>query len=107
MRVRNRQASALSVSLAIHLTSFAMLLLAMRQAVHEPVPAPENADRAIPRMVWLNAPGPGGGGGGGGNGLKEPPRRAEMPGRDTHTVPAAKPRAPDFSRPATTEPDPI
>ena len=81
MRVLDRQASALSVSLAIHLASFALLLLAMRQAVHAPVAAPEAADRAIPRMVWLNAPGPGGGGGGGGDRTKEPARRAEMPGR--------------------------
>jgi periplasmic protein TonB len=58
-------------------------------------------------MVWLNAPGPGGGGGGGGTGMKEPPRRAEMPGRDAITVPAAKPPARDFSRAATIEPDDI
>ena len=107
MLVRDRQASAFSVSLAIHLASFAMLLLAMRQAAHAPVPAPATADRVIPRMVWLNAPGPGGGGGGGGDHMKEPARRAEMPGRDAITVPAAKPREPDFSKPATPEPDPI
>jgi periplasmic protein TonB len=39
-------------------------------------------------MVWLNEPGPGGGGGGGGNEMKEPPRRAELPGHDARTVPA-------------------
>jgi protein TonB len=107
MRIRDRQASALSVSLAIHLASCAMLLLAMRQAVLVPVSAPETADRAIPRMVWLNAPGPGGGGGGGGDHMKEPARRAEMPGRDAITVPAARPREPDFSKLATREPDPV
>jgi hypothetical protein len=57
---RDRQVSAFSVSLAIHLASFAMLLLAMRHAVHAPVPAPETADRGLPRIMWLNAPGPGG-----------------------------------------------
>ena len=107
MLSRDRRAPAFSVSLVIHIALFAALLLAMRRGAQAPVTAPASPDRAIPRMVWLNAPGPGGGGGGGGNGLKEPPRRAEMPGRDTHTVPAAKPPAPDFSRPATTEPDPI
>jgi protein TonB len=30
-----------------------------------------------------------------------------MPGRDAITVPAAKPREPDFSKPATPEPDPV
>ena len=39
-------------------------------------------------MVWLNKPGPTGGGGGGGNEMKEPPRRAELPGHDARTVPA-------------------
>jgi len=107
MLVRDRRASAFSVSLAIHLASFAMLLLGMRHAVPAPVPAPETANRALTRMVWLNAPGPGGGGGGGGDHMKEPARRAEMPGRDAITVPSAKPREPDFSKPATPEPDPV
>jgi len=31
-------------------------------------------------ITWLNQPGPGGGGGGGGNRMKEPPRKAELPG---------------------------
>src|SRR5439155_14765115 len=40
-------------------------------------------------IIWLNEPGPGGGGGGGGNRMKEPPRKAELPGKDTITVPVA------------------
>ena len=55
-------------------------------------------------MVWLNAPGPGGGGGGGGNRMKEPPRRAEMPGYDRLTVPAAPSHAREFSKPAIAPP---
>jgi TonB family protein len=46
------------------------------------------------RIVWLNEPGPGGGGGGGGNQMKEPPRAAELPGKDKITVPVEKPPAP-------------
>jgi TonB family protein len=41
-------------------------------------------------IVWLSQPGPGGGGGGGGNRMKEPPRQAEMPGKDKITVPVEK-----------------
>src|SRR5262249_50497982 len=42
------------------------------------------------QIVWLAEPGPGGGGGGGGNRMKEPPRQAEMPGKDKITVPVEK-----------------
>jgi protein TonB len=44
-----------------------------------------------PDIVWLNVPGPGGGGGGGGNKSPEPPRRAELPGKEKLTVPVTKP----------------
>ncbi|MBP7569579.1 MAG: TonB family protein [Acidobacteria bacterium] len=45
----------------------------------------------LDRIVWLNVPGPGGGGGGGGNRMPEPPRKAELPGREKITVPVTKP----------------
>lgn len=48
---------------------------------------PENPSNQI---IWLAEPGPGGGGGGGGNKMKEPPRKAEMPGKDKITVPVEK-----------------
>ena len=47
-------------------------------------------DRLNKDIVWLSVPGPGGGGGGGGNQMKEPPRKAELPGKEKITVPAAK-----------------
>lgn len=43
------------------------------------------------RIIWVAEPGPGGGGGGGGNRSFEPPRKAELPGRDKLTVPVLKP----------------
>ena len=43
------------------------------------------------RHLWLNSPGPGGGGGGGGNKSPEPPKKAELPGKEKITVPVAKP----------------
>jgi protein TonB len=45
----------------------------------------------LPRMVFLQVPGPGGGGGGGGNRQPSPPSRAHGPGRDRLTIPAARP----------------
>src|SRR5204862_3143654 len=55
-------------------------------------------------ITWLNQPGPGGGGGGGGNRMKEPPRKAELPGKDKLTVPVEK--KPSFEQ-AKVEPNPI
>jgi TonB family protein len=55
-------------------------------------------------IVWLAEPGPGGGGGGGGNKMKEPPRIAELPGKDKITVPVEKPPAPT-PKPPEKEPE--
>jgi TonB family protein len=45
----------------------------------------------IPRMVFLQMPGPGGGGGGGGNRQAAPPSRAHAVGNDRITLPVARP----------------
>src|SRR5207247_8999202 len=57
-------------------------------------------------ITWLNQPGPGGGGGGGGNRMKEPPRKAELPGKDKITVPVSKPPKLEMQE-AKKEPDPV
>lgn len=54
-------------------------------------------DIPVDRIVWIAEPGPGGGGGGGGNKTPEPPRTAELPGKDKLTVPVAK--KPDLTPP--------
>ena len=53
------------------------------KATHQPTP--------LPRMVFLQLPGPGGGGGGGGNRQSPPPSRAQAIGRDRFTIPIARP----------------
>ena len=45
----------------------------------------------LPRMVFLQMPGPGGGGGGGGKRQPAPPSRAQAVGRDRLTMQVAKP----------------
>jgi TonB family protein len=55
-------------------------------------------------IIWLSQPGPGGGGGGGGNQMKEPPRQAELPGKNKITVPVSKP--PELEAPKETKNDP-
>ena len=57
-------------------------------------------------IVWLNDPGPGGGGGGGGNKMPDPPKVAELPGKDKITVPVAKPEKLEVKLEAKNEPPP-
>ena len=59
------------------------------------------------QIIWLNQPGPGGGGGGGGNKMPEPPRRAELPGKDKISVPVSKPIQLDPPQQAKLEPNPV
>jgi hypothetical protein len=76
-------------SVAAHLV---MLLIAIAVIRYEP---PRRAVEMPPqirtdRLVFLPIEGPGGGGGGGGNKTKEPPRLAELPGKEKITVPVEK-----------------
>ena len=57
-------------------------------------------------IVWIAEPGPGGGGGGGGNSMPEPPKKAELPGKDKITVPVVKPPEPKL-QPPPEDPEPI
>src|SRR6478609_11000572 len=63
-------------------------------------------DEINEHIVWLNEPGPGGGGGGGGNKMKEPPKVAELPGKDKITVPVVKPPKLEVKLEAKNEPPP-
>jgi periplasmic protein TonB len=62
-------------------------------------------DKETNGIIWLAQEGPGGGGGGGGNKMKEPPRVAELPGKDKISVPVQKPPALDMPKPKP-EPEP-
>jgi TonB family protein len=104
---QKRIGPALVVSLASHAVIVVVMLLAFRYGEDSVVSAvlPQQPSRNI---IWLSQPGPGGGGGGGGNKMKEPPRQAELPGKDKITVPVIKP--PKLEAPpkeTTKEPDPV
>jgi TonB family protein len=79
--------------------SFAALLIWLSTLPVKPYTAaavlPESNNDKI---IWLAQPGPGGGGGGGGNRMKEPPRPAEMPGKDKVTVPVEKKAPPKLEQ---------
>jgi TonB family protein len=64
-------------------------------------------DKPNDKIIWLAEPGPGGGGGGGGNQMKEPPRQAELPGKDKITVPVEKPPKLEPPKQAKNEPNPV
>lgn len=87
------------------LTHGALLLIfsIIASLMPEPVRQAFLPDRLPDEIVWLAQPGPGGGGGGGGNQMKEPPKVAELPGKEQITVPVVKPPAVELQKP---EPEP-
>jgi protein TonB len=76
-------------SMAAHVALALMILLVIRFAP-EPSALELLPDQPIKDIVWLADPGPGGGGGGGGNKMPDPPRKAEVPGKEKITVPVAE-----------------
>jgi TonB family protein len=83
---RQQSGFGAGASVAAHVALALVVLLAIR---FSPQPSalelvPDNPAKDI---VWLAVEGPGGGGGGGGNKMPEPPRKAEVPGKEKITVP--------------------
>lgn len=78
------------LSLAAHL-GLAAICLVMLRLGRDAAPAEASNDRPRQSIIWRVVPGPGGGGGGGGDHGLQPPRRAELVGKDRATV-AARPR---------------
>jgi hypothetical protein len=78
------------VSFAYHAAMVVLMLLAFRYG------ADSTTSRVFARTAqqqhhMAERTGSRGGGGGGGNQMKEPPRQAELPGKDKLTVPVVKP----------------
>jgi len=92
-RTSGRLPLAFAASFAFDAAFVLLLVVLTRMGVNlatSPAVLPEDPNKDI---VWLSQPGPGGGGGGGGNKMKEPPRVAELKGKDKITVPVEKPPA--------------
>jgi TonB family protein len=89
-------------SVAAHVAFAVAILLAIRFAP-EPSALELLPDTTPKEIVWLAEPGPGGGGGGGGNKMPEPPRKAEVPGKEKITVPVKETPKPT---PEPPKPDP-
>jgi periplasmic protein TonB len=103
-RLRSRVGGALGISLLTHVVFISLFLLALRYGPQPILDQPVEPDALNTRIVWLSEPGPGGGGGGGGNNSPEPPRKAELPGKDRITVPVLKAETP---APKPEEPPPL
>ena len=105
---RQRIGPSLGVALLYHLAFVVFIIFAMRAGTA----STDSTEAMLPEvtrtdMVWLTQPGPGGGGGGGGNQMKEPPRKAELPGKDKLTVPVAKTPTIEPIQQAKVEPNPL
>jgi TonB family protein len=104
---QKRLGPAFVASLAYHLVMFALLFLAIKYSPKPVTTAAVLPDQAPSGIIWLSEPGPGGGGGGGGNQMKEPPRQADLPGKDKLTVPVTKPPKLENPQQAKNEPNPL
>lgn len=103
-RQGKRMQGALGASFVTHIAFAVLIVLAIRfSPVADGSKIFNPPDSLSDRIIWLATPGPGGGGGGGGNKSPEPPRKAEMPGKDRITVPVVK--APSLEKPVDKPPD--
>lgn len=100
---RKRIGPAAIASFAYHAAMVGALLFAISHGSTGAQQAPIFPQQLNNQIVWLTEPGPGGGGGGGGNRMQEPPRKAELPGKDAITVPVQRPPSMQLTK---KEPDP-
>jgi TonB family protein len=103
---QKRMGPAVVVSFVSHLFFALFIVLAIRYGTTSVTTAALLPEQPNTNIIWLSQPGPGGGGGGGGNRMKEPPRQAEMPGKDKITVPVSKPPKMEMQE-VKKEPDPV
>jgi TonB family protein len=99
-----RFGNAFGVSFGAHIAVFLLAVFVLTRLPDIAAP-PERTLEAKHDITWLDIPGPGGGGGGG-NRRPEPVRKAELPGKDKVTVPAAKPPKIDNPAPPKEVPPP-
>jgi protein TonB len=101
-----RIGGALGLSVLTHAAGIVLFLI-VASLMPEPVRQAIMPERLSNEIVWLSVPGPGGGGGGGGNQMKEPPKKAELPGKEKISVPVEKPPAMELQKPEPKEPEPL
>ena len=88
--VQARFGGSFVVSAVTHVVGFFLILFIITWMPAD-TPGSIPPDVTPSGIVWIQSPGPGGGGGGGGNKSPEPPKKAELPGREKVTIPVTKP----------------
>lgn len=81
-------------SIATHVVFAAIAIFIATYGPSPSISMPAQREALPSDIVWLDVPGPGGGGGGGGNQTPEPPKKAEVPGREEISVPVTRPDPP-------------
>jgi protein TonB len=104
---QKRLGPAFVASLVYHVVMIALVILAIKYGSRPTTTAAVLPEQPPSGIIWLSEPGPGGGGGGGGNRMKEPPRQADLPGKDKLTVPVTKPPKLENPQQAKNEPNPV
>jgi protein TonB len=102
-----RLPAAFAASFVLDVAMALLLLFAGRLGYRTAASVADVLDTPNNHIIWLAQEGPGGGGGGGGNRMKEPPRRAELPGKDKISVPVSKPPQLEAPQQAKVEPNPV
>jgi periplasmic protein TonB len=105
-RQETRYGGALGLSLMTHVVLIGLAIVIAAHPASRAVIEGALPDSISKGIVWLAVPGPGGGGGGGGNRSPEPPRKAELSGKDKLTVPVMKPMSMENLEPKKEEPVP-
>jgi len=90
---QKRLGPAFLASIAWHVGMSILTVIAIRYGTYDTTTAAVLPQEPPSGIIWIAEPGPGGGGGGGGNQMPEPPKKAELPGKDKLTVPVTKPPA--------------
>jgi protein TonB len=91
-KAQKRAPGAGAASVLVHLLALLVILVGLRYEGAAPSAEPEVRPEVPKGIIWIPQEGPGGGGGGGGNRMKEPPRKAELPGRDQLTLAVRAPK---------------
>lgn len=104
---QKRLLPSFAAALAYHIVVVLALILAIRYGNKPATGQIFVPEKPNSQIVWLSEPGPGGGGGGGGNQMKEPPRQAQLPGKDKITVPVVKPPKLEQPKQVKNEPNPV
>lgn len=109
-RARTTRAGGI-VSVLLHVVVVTAVVLAASRSgsiATSPEAVSNRGSVQLPRIVFLQMPGPGGGGGGGGTRQPTPPSRAQAMGRDRLTIQVAKPViASEEPKDATTPPQQV